>query len=97
MRFSCDIEDIHVVIETINKGPSSRNPKKLCVYDIHIEASKADLVLNFISSGHHLSKKEKRLEKELPDRVESNELIEHALHHIQLQESEDGPEWKINN
>lgn len=95
MRFTCDVGDVHIVIETINRGPSSRNPKKMCLYDIQITATKGELELAFISSGHHLSKKNKRLEKDLPIRVESNELIEHALHHIELHErEEDTPPWK---
>jgi hypothetical protein len=95
MKFSCDVENIHIEIESFNKGSSPRNPKKLCLIDIHIKGTKEDSVLMFVSSGHHMSKKDKKLEKDLPHLIENNELLEHVIHHMELDQSENGPEWRI--
>ena len=95
MKFSCDVDNIHIEIESFKRGSSPRNPKKLCLIDIHIKATKNESILIFVSSGHHMSKKEKKLEKDLPDLIETNELLEHVIHHMDLDDSEDGPEWKI--
>ncbi|MBT7608497.1 MAG: hypothetical protein HN576_01995 [Bacteriovoracaceae bacterium] len=95
MEFSCDVGDIHLVIESFKRGPSPRNPKKVSIFDIHITASKNGIDYKFVSSSHHISHKLKYLEKKLPLIVEAKELIEHVLHHIELDESESGPKWKM--
>jgi hypothetical protein len=95
MEFSCDVGDIHLKIVSFKRGPSPRNPRKVSIFDILITATKNGNDYHFVSSTHHISHKPKRLEQELPNIVESKELIEHALHHIELDESESGPEWKL--
>jgi hypothetical protein len=95
MVFSCDVGNIHLLIESYKRGPSPRNPRKVSIFDIMIKATKNGIEYNFVSSGHHISHKPKRLEKELPDLVESKELIEYVLHHIELDETESGPNWKL--
>ncbi len=94
MKFSCDVDGVHIEIEAIKMGQSTKNPKKFDLYDIHLKASKDSCLMEFVSNEHHLSKNHKKLEKDLPVQVEGHELIEHILDHFELEKCQNGPRWK---
>ncbi|TNE95952.1 MAG: hypothetical protein EP326_14080 [Deltaproteobacteria bacterium] len=99
MRFNCNVDGIEFTIELLEKKALKssnffQKPVK-SVFDIYITSSKGGVEMVHVSQNHVFKNNRTYLESNVPDYIEERELIEHVLHHWELESKKDPnkPDW----
>ncbi len=101
MRFNCNVDGIDITIELLEKKPVKgsgsgffQKPTK-AVFDIYFTSKKSGTEMIHVSQNHILKNTQKYLETNVPNYIEERELIEHVLHHWELESKKDPnkPDW----
>lgn len=102
MRFNCNVDGIEITIELMEKksvkGPGFFQKAKKSVFDIYFTSSRNGVEMIHVSQNHVLKNTKKSLEAIVPEYIEDKELIEHVLHHWELESKSEAskPEWAKN-
>ena len=102
MRFNCNVDGIEITIELMEKQQISNasffQKSKKSVYDIYFTSRKNGVEMTHVSPNHILKNTRKTLETTVPEYIENKELIEHVLHHWDLESKEEPskPDWAVD-
>jgi len=107
MKFSCEIEDIHLTIEAKKEkfSPTSMDPmpygpdsyqtdETSDFYAITLTSSKNDITLTHYLPGQVLSNEAEEMQADIEHILDEDGIIETLLEKWDLVDSEQGPKWR---